>query len=117
MQAKQQKGGQMTTKIGRRLEALRVERSLTQRQLGAKTGLSYSYISRVENGEREPSVKAIRRLAGALGVSPHFLETGDKHGLWVYITRPDLIEGAESGCHICQQIALENGVMFNEVVA
>jgi transcriptional regulator with XRE-family HTH domain len=61
--------------IGQRLKRLRLERGLSQRELAAP-GVSYAYISRIEAGTRQPSVKALRRLAGKLGVTADYLETG-----------------------------------------
>ncbi len=61
--------------IGRRLKRLRLERGLSQRELAAP-GVSYAYISRIEAGTRQPSVKALRRLASKLGVTADYLETG-----------------------------------------
>ena len=61
--------------VGERLRRLRRERGLSQRQLSSP-GVSYAYISRIEAGMRQPSVKALRKLAGKLGVSPEYLETG-----------------------------------------
>jgi len=63
--------------IGQRLKRLRLERSLSQRELAAP-GVSYAYISRIEAGTRQPSVKALRKLAAKLGVSADFLETGSE---------------------------------------
>lgn len=61
--------------IGVRLKRLRLERGLSQRELAAP-GVSYAYISRIEAGTRQPSVKALRRLAAKLGVTADYLETG-----------------------------------------
>lgn len=61
--------------IGERLKRLRLERGLSQRELAAP-GVSYAYISRIEAGTRQPSVKALRRLAAKLGVTAGYLETG-----------------------------------------
>jgi transcriptional regulator with XRE-family HTH domain len=61
--------------IGERLRRLRKERGLSQRDLSGP-GISYAYISRVESGARNPSVKAIRMLARKLGVSADYLEHG-----------------------------------------
>src|SRR5438874_8132790 len=61
--------------IGQRLKRLRLDRGLSQRELAAP-GVSYAYISRIEAGTRQPSVKALRRLAGKLGVTADYLETG-----------------------------------------
>src|SRR5579862_9507973 len=63
--------------IGQRLKRLRLARGLSQRELAAP-GVSYAYISRIEAGTRQPSVKALRKLAGKLGVSADFLETGSE---------------------------------------
>ena len=49
--------------IGVRLKRLRLERGLSQRELAAP-GVSYAYISRIEAGARQPSVKALRRARG-----------------------------------------------------
>jgi transcriptional regulator with XRE-family HTH domain len=54
---------------------LRVARGLSQRKL-ASSGVSYAYISRIESGQRMPSVRAIRVLARRLGVTPEYLESG-----------------------------------------
>ena len=63
--------------IGQRLKRLRLERGLSQRELAAP-GVSYAYISRIEAGTRQPSVKALRKLAGKLAVSADYLETGSE---------------------------------------
>jgi len=61
--------------VATRLKRLRLECGLSQRQL-AEPGVTYAYISRIEAGARNPSVKAIRCLAEKLGVSASYLETG-----------------------------------------
>lgn len=61
--------------VGDRLKQLRIERGMSQREL-ATEGVSYAYISRIEAGSRQPSVKALRKLAAKLGVTPEYLETG-----------------------------------------
>jgi transcriptional regulator with XRE-family HTH domain len=61
--------------IGARVRRLRLERGLSQREL-AEPGVSYAYVSRIEAGERRPSLKALRILARKLGVSLEHLETG-----------------------------------------
>jgi transcriptional regulator with XRE-family HTH domain len=61
--------------VGPRLKRLRLERRLSQREL-ACPGVSYAYISRIEAGTRQPSVKALRKLARTLNVTTAYLETG-----------------------------------------
>lgn len=62
--------------IGERLRRLRRERGLSQRDIAGK-GVSFTYVSRIEAGQRQPSVKALRVLAPKLGVSAAYLETGE----------------------------------------
>ena len=79
MQTELQSGGPATETIGERLRRLRTERRLSQREL-SEPGVSYAYISRIEANTRTPSVKALRKLARKLGVSPEYLETGSEIG-------------------------------------
>ena len=65
---------QMTT-VGERIRQRRLALGLSQRDL-ASEGVTYAYISRLEANTRQPSVKALRKLAPRLGVSVHWLETG-----------------------------------------
>jgi transcriptional regulator with XRE-family HTH domain len=62
--------------IGERIRQRRVELGLSQREL-ASEGVSYAYISRLEADARRPSIRALRKLAPKLGVSAHWLETGE----------------------------------------
>jgi transcriptional regulator with XRE-family HTH domain len=55
---------------------MRLKRGLSQRDLSSP-GISYAYISRIEADARTPSVKALRRIAGRLGVTVEHLETGE----------------------------------------
>ena len=65
--------------VGERLRRLRIEQGASQRDL-SEPGITYAYISRIEAGARTPSVKALRRLAKKLGVTPEYLETGSELG-------------------------------------
>ena len=63
--------------FGRELRRLRCEGTIkySQAQLASLTGLSACYISQLETGEKEPTVRVIRKLAPHLGVKPnHFLQ-------------------------------------------
>lgn len=57
-------------RIGRALQVLRAELGLSRKQLATRAGLSYSYLSEIEGGKKEPSSKTMFVLADALGVSP-----------------------------------------------
>jgi len=70
-----ERGNESVESLGERLRRLRRERGLSQRDI-ASPGVSYAYVSRIEGGARQPSVKALRKLARKLAVSPEYLETG-----------------------------------------
>ncbi|MBD0423694.1 helix-turn-helix domain-containing protein [Streptomyces sp. NPDC052309] len=61
--------------IGRRVQRLRVERGMTQRQL-AEPAYTPAYISTLEAGRVRPSDEALRHLADRLGVGYEELATG-----------------------------------------
>ena len=54
--------------FGKKLRALRIEKSYSQEELGFKAGLDRTYISGIERGIRNPSLENISKLAKALGV-------------------------------------------------
>ena len=56
------------SKIGGRLRALRRERGWTLEGLAERTGLSRAYLSRLEAGERQPSLSALSEVAHAYGI-------------------------------------------------
>jgi transcriptional regulator with XRE-family HTH domain len=66
--------------FGNMVKYLRSKRNLSLRQMKEMTGISESYINRIENGNREcPSYPIIEKLASALGVEPtDLLEVGSK---------------------------------------
>lgn len=54
--------------LGLRIKTLRKAKSLTQQQLADLVDVSRIYIQALESNRRLPSVKLLRRLAGALDV-------------------------------------------------
>lgn len=60
-------------KLGKKIKQLRTASSLSQEKLGEMTGLDRTYISGIERGVRNPSIKNIEKLAKALKVSIHDL--------------------------------------------
>ena len=55
--------------IGKRVKAERNNRGYTQERLAELTDLSLPFISNIENGQSEPSVKTLIRIANALGTT------------------------------------------------
>jgi len=59
--------------LGENVRRYRKLRGMTQEQLALETEMERSYVSDLERGTRNPSVKALGRLAEALGIEPHML--------------------------------------------
>jgi len=63
--------------VGERLRRVREEAGISQRRL-AFEGCTPAYISRIEAGQRVPSIQILGELARRLGVSPEYLATGSE---------------------------------------
>jgi transcriptional regulator with XRE-family HTH domain len=80
-------------RFGKLLRQLRLERGISQAELGSRTGLGHSIVSRFESGERQPRRRTVEAIAEALGLEPtqrmalfraagyHYAEEGEDHGL------------------------------------
>jgi tetratricopeptide (TPR) repeat protein len=66
--------------LGRRLRETRDAAGLSQRELSFP-GCTAAYISRIEKGERVPSLQLIREFAARLGVSEQFISHGSHERL------------------------------------
>ena len=56
------------TTIGRFVRKLREQKQFTQDQLATRTGITYQYLSGLENGRENFSIDVLEALAGALKV-------------------------------------------------
>ena len=59
--------------LGANVRRHRKLKGISQEQLSLDAGMKRSYVSDLERGTRNPSVRALGRLAAALGVEPHVL--------------------------------------------
>jgi ribosome-binding protein aMBF1 (putative translation factor) len=72
---------------GERIRERRLALGLTQRGLDNATNFSYAYVSRIEAGERTPSLSALIEIAAALDTSALYLATG-RHDNCPFCGRP-----------------------------
>lgn len=56
-----------------RLRELRLERNMSQQRLAMELSMTQNTISRYENGEREPGIKELIRIADYSNVSLDYL--------------------------------------------
>lgn len=59
--------------LGRAIMAERAARGLTRQELAEQAGLSYPYLSEIENGSKRASSRALVQIAEALGLNPSAL--------------------------------------------
>ena len=57
-------------RLGRNARAARLALGLTQEEVAFRADLKRSYLSDLERGTRNPTVRALSRLAAALNVHP-----------------------------------------------
>ena len=86
--------------LGDRLRAAREARGLTLDQLSASTGISKAHLSRLESGERQPSVGILVELAAALGTRVGTLLGEDAEGAPLATFAPDAPRHTAAGLEI-----------------
>lgn len=62
--------------FAQRLKKTRMDKGLSQTELGNLAGIHYTQIGRYENKGAQPSADVLSKLANALGVSSDFLTNG-----------------------------------------
>jgi len=63
---------------GQKLRELRVDKALSLRALGVRSGVAFDAINKLENGKRPARLATIRKLAEALAVEPKELIKGEE---------------------------------------
>lgn len=64
----EQKSSLLQKKFGERLKKQRNKLGISQEELGFRSGLGRTYISGIERGTRNPSLKNLGRIAKALKI-------------------------------------------------
>ncbi len=60
----------LLTRFAGNVRRLRSRKKLSQKALADKVGISVSYVSMLERGQRSPPLETIEKMAKALGVPP-----------------------------------------------
>jgi transcriptional regulator with XRE-family HTH domain len=56
--------------LGRAVQAFRVERGISQEELGFRSGMDRTFVGGIERGERNPTYETLVKLSGGLEVAP-----------------------------------------------
>ncbi len=60
----------MAAAVGRAIQVVRTDRGWSRKDFAERTGLSYSFLSEIENGVKEPSSRTFALISTALDVAP-----------------------------------------------
>jgi transcriptional regulator with XRE-family HTH domain len=60
----------LLTRFAGNVRRLRSRKRLSQKTLADKVGISVSYVSMLERGQRSPPLEPVEKVAKALGVKP-----------------------------------------------
>ena len=63
-------------KFGKRIASLRQQRQMTQEELADELGISWDYISKIEQGKRTPAIDLIISLSELFEISTDYLLLG-----------------------------------------
>ena len=63
--------------IGQKVYLLRLQRGITQAELGSRTGISQANLSNIERGKHDLTVSTLVRICLALGIKPASLFEGE----------------------------------------
>ena len=66
----------LVTRFAGNVRKLRGKKKLSQKTLADKIGISVSYVSMLERGQRSPPLDMLEKVAKALGVPPISLLSG-----------------------------------------
>jgi len=55
--------------VGENIKKIRKERGMLQKQVAAEVGLDQSNYNKIENGQRQPSIEALYKLAKLFGMT------------------------------------------------
>jgi transcriptional regulator with XRE-family HTH domain len=110
----------MESSIGERVKSLRIDQGLTLAELGARVGLSTSYLSQIERDRTQPSLTTLVNIAKALNVEPrHFFESGENSTLIVQAgqTRPVQHLNPATACYpLTPEDATSNLIVYRVVI-
>lgn len=96
-------GGSADREVGKRLKYLREQFGYSQRDLGAKSGLTHGTISFVERGKISPAVGTLRKILDSLGVSlAEFFEMDPHAEPQVFFSAGELLEVGGGGVSLKQ---------------
>jgi len=76
--------GEQFFKVGRRIQERREQMGLSLRELADRAGVTASFLSQLERGQSNPSLKSLQAIANTLDVSIFYLlveESSDSHYL------------------------------------
>jgi transcriptional regulator with XRE-family HTH domain len=94
--------------IGRTIKVLRTDRGLDRRELAEEVGISYSYLTEIENGNKPPSSTVLAAIAAALDVQLHELIAAAETRVWREAMREEELMPSSDARRLNQTLALSD---------
>ena len=94
--------------VGQRIKEARKKAGMTQKQLGAKIGISFQAIAQWENNLRNPKPETLKRIAEALDVSPSSLDSRLSTQIKLDFSSPEVI--TEDVCYTPNNLASDREI-------
>lgn len=80
---------QILESLGNKIQVVREKRELTQEELGNRTGLNAKYISSIERGQKNATIKTLVKIANGLEV--------ELYKLFLFAEKPDSEKAIREG--------------------
>ncbi|SBS27342.1 transcriptional repressor DicA [Marinomonas spartinae] len=94
--------------IGHVIKILRIQRNMTQEQVALEADMATSNVSRIEKGQRQPSQKALLKLAKALNTTPSMLYAACEQPINDIFSFLDMTDNGEKTAKNINQLLLNN---------
>lgn len=91
--------------LGRTIKVMRTEQGFGRRELAERAGISYSYVTEIENGDKPASSKVLAMIAGALGVRLHELIAAAEARAVTFEAEREALESPWAAAHWGEAVA------------
>ncbi len=80
---------QILDALGSKIQIIREKRGLTQEELGDRAGLNAKYVSSIERGQKNATIKTLVKIANGLGI--------ELYELFLFAEEPDSEKAVKAG--------------------
>ena len=94
--------------VGHTIKVLRTDLGIARKELAERVGISYSYLTEIENGNKPPSSTVLAAIAAALDVQLHELIAAAETRVWREAMREEELMPSADARRVNQTVALSD---------